>query len=712
MVMLPRRRTASVRLCAVLILGLFAGTIGASGMAKAEIPHENYDLANPNLDTVINLLNTSIRASEGALEDFYNQSMASADEYLAMVDGILAPANQVLSKIENVAGSYEDLSDLLPPFLHLRSQMGSFSDLETDLMDARTLLTSLKDLDNMSDAKLVEALKIVSTIFSLTERMNSTIDVMLVSAGTITGMVVSEKTPFAPNSLRPLIEKLRDMLNQTIAEIEPIIHNDVPWGPERSFLLLWVENTTVYLGERIVGGGYLYYNGSFRANHLVHVLWDGKEIIGTTTRQNGTYSFAIRLEINASFLGQHTMTATAVTPYTQLYSDNITITVLLVPTVLTFELDRDDMNINETTRATIALEDVHGQAIPGAECLIEVSGRSHATTTDANGRSALSFTGAQLGFGLHSFTATYSGVLPYASSAAGPLSLEISVPTHLELELFADRFMPGYKILGSGKLLANLSQPLAHQKIALFVDDTLVMNVTTDAQAEFAIYLPSTNLSAGTHTLRAAFMEHGTIWRYCDASVVFAMTKLRQGGYPFFPFFPGWNMGPDETIPYLFFGPYAYYFWLLMLAVLAMMVKTLQARKARVAAPKRDTVAIPIAEGASGGALAAGVSPTDAYNDWPTYEGPRDPNGRIVWLYNLLLEFLQRKRRVTITEDMTHWEVARLLRTLGYPKESVERVTVLFERAFYSGAALTDVDSVRMSVEIDGIRTGGVETAQ
>jgi hypothetical protein len=250
-------------------------------------------------------------------------------------------------------------------------------------------------------------------------------------------------------------------------------------------------------------------------------------------------------------------------------------------------------------------------------------------------------------------------------------------------------------------------------RIALFIDEHLIVNVSTDSSGQFVISIESTDLVAGSHTLRAAFLEHGVIWRYCDADVNFVITKLSRAKYPFFPFFPGWHTGPPTQVVYLFFGPYAYYVWLLMLVVLAIIVKTIQTRKARASAPKDLVVATPLSEPEVAFAAASAVEQADEVVDWTaSSESPRDPNARIVWLYNMLLEFLRRKRKVTITDDMTHWEVARLLRSLGYPKDSVERVTILFERAFYSGSALSDVDSVGMSVAMDRVRAGGVPDAR
>lgn len=705
---LQHRSVKTAGALVALFLLLTVSTIPAT--SKAEIPHENYDIANPDLATVVNLLNTSIRASEETLKEFYNRTMDEADAHLQMVDSILVPARQVLSKIEYVAGSYQNLNALLPPFLDLRTGMESFSVMERSMLDARARLLSLRDLGNLSDEDLVAALDTIRTVNALISGMNRTIDEMLLSAQEINGLVVEGTTPFVPNSLIPLIEKLRDMLGAVLEEIEPIIHNDIPWGPDRAFLVLWVEETSLYLGDRIVGGGYLFYNGSFRGHHLIHILWDGGEITSTATNANGTYEFTMRLSLNVALLGNHTLMSTAMTSNGTLSSDEIGIEVLLMPTTLSLDIDKPEISINETVTAKLTLIDVRGDPIPDATCTLDYAGESSSATTDAKGQITRSYKGDELGFGIHEFEASYPAELPYLSSYAGPVNVTVSIPTRIELELFSERFVPGYYIVGKGGLRANASQTLPAQTLAIYIDDRFILNTTTDSVGEFALSVSSTDLAGGAHTIRIAFDRHGVVWRYSEVEQTFLITKMRKGDYPFFPFFPGWDKMPPDQIVYLFFGPYAYYVWLLMLMVLVVAVKTVQMSKSRMAARKSSVIKL-IAE-PHPEASAVPIF-TDSMPDWTSVpEGPIDPNSRIVWLYNMLIEFLRRKRKITITDDMTHWEVARLLKKLGYPKESVERVTVLFERAFYSGSELTDVDSVGMSTAMDGIRRGGVSDAQ
>ena len=683
--------------------------------ASAEIPHENYDIANPDLETVINLLNASIRASENALMDFYNQSVPTANQNLDLVNRVLGPANQILGGIQDVAGSYQNLTYMLPPFVDLYNEMTRFSSMEVTFLQDRDGLVNASHLLNLSDAQRTAALQIIRSVKSLMNNMNSTIDQMLVSANNITTMRVNSRQPFMPNQLEPLILKLRDLLNIVMLQIEGVIHSGVPWGTDQAFLLLWIAGSQLYLGEDLVGGGYLYYNGSFHAAQPVHLFLDANNLLYLTTKSDGTFQFSYTIPVNASMLGHHTIVATASSPYVDLSSDVLGIVISLMPTTLAIEVDKTLMSIDDTVTASATLKDVYGRAIGGASVDWTVDSSQIGGVTDATGTFHRSWTAQELWFGSHSLSASYDGHLPYASSTSDTIVVTVNIPTKVELKLFSDQFAPGYYIVGNGTLSANQSQRMPHQQITIFLDDNVVLNVTTDSRGEFAFSIPSDGVPGGTHTLRAAFLHRDIIWRYSDAEVSFVLGKYHQGKYPFFPFFPGWHTGTNLEIPYVFFGPYAYYTWLFILLILGAIIKTLQIRKRRLEEASANPLAVaPLTDAVSAYAAAPEAAfSMEALEGRLPLEGPMDPNGQIIWYYHGLLDFLRKKRRVTIADSMTHWEVAKLLKTLGYPKEGVERITVLFEKAFYSGRVLSDDDAVSMSAAMSGlmISRGGAASA-
>ena len=678
---------------------------------SAELPHENFELVGSDLEMVIALLNSSIRASENALRQFYEEDVPEANQHLSMASGILTPANQILTEIEDLAESYENLSALLPPFLQLQGQMGEWSSKEESLLVMRDDIVTASQLANLTDEDLIAAIAAIRTVHSLIISMNSTIDNMLVSADAISALTVDADHVFVPNELRPLIEKLRELLQLILAEIEALIQDEIPWGldptgQERAFVLLWLADSQLYLGEPIIGGGYLYYNGSFRSSQSVHVLMNSSELMTVMTGLMGSFSFVQQVPINASWLGSHVLVATATTPFVNLTSDPASLSIVLIPSTIWIKADKTLLSIDETVTLSGTLVDVYGDPIQDGSCRLVMDSSTVNLTTSETGEFERSWTAQELWFGVHQVKAFYDPELPYAPSESNSVEITVSIPTVMTFRLFSEKFRPGYYIVGNGSLMANTSDPLAGQTVTIYIDGIMIQNVTTVEGGEFAIAILVGELERGTHTIRAAFQFRDSMWRYSEAEETFIITSLKPTKYPFFPFFPGWEGGPLDRFPYLFFGENAYYTWLFVLIVIAILVKAVQVRRVQKRLSKEQTV---LSEGSSidvfeediiTEALAAGEKMFDSLLS----HSPADPNGRIIWYYNSLITFLTRKRRISITDSMTHWEVARLLKSLGFPGENVERVTVLFEQALYSGSVLNDLDSISMSVAMDALR--------
>src|SRR4030065_2650103 len=179
---------------------------------SAELPHENFELVGSDLEMVIALLNSSIRASENALRQFYEEDVPEANQHLSMASGILTPASQILTEIQGLAGSYENLSSLLPPFLQLQTNMGEWSSQEESLLLMRDDVVTASQLANLTDEDLIAAITAIKTVQSLIISMNRTIDDMLIPADEISALTVDAEQVFVPKDLRPLIEQLRQLL--------------------------------------------------------------------------------------------------------------------------------------------------------------------------------------------------------------------------------------------------------------------------------------------------------------------------------------------------------------------------------------------------------------------------------------------------------------------------------------------------------------------
>jgi hypothetical protein len=239
------------------------------------------------------------------------------------------------------------------------------------------------------------------------------------------------------------------------------------------------------------------------------------------------------------------------------------------------------------------------------------------------------------------------------------------------------------------------------QDITLSVDGIVVSNLTTGPNGEFSFSVSTESMPVGAHTIVAAFLHHESIWRYSQDEQSFTVYGQKIVKYPFWPIIPKWSFGPGDTIPYLFIGQYAYFFWLLVLLGAAIAIRVIQIKdKRKRIQPGRTEVLESLEKGAEAMPATAAEIAAMAMEVLSSADGPTNANERIVWYYHRLLAFLSARANIAIRTSMTHWEVARVLKILGFPVRPVDRATILFERALYSGALLSDDDAVMMSTAL------------
>jgi len=683
--------------------------MSSAGAAADEIPHENYDLVGSDLGVVIMMLNSSIRYSERALMCMYNQTMVLAEQNLSAVRNILVPAEDVLEEIEDLASSYDDLSALIPPFAELSGLMDGFADDEAALHEIRAELVDASKLLALTGDELIAALDAIKRFNELIAKMSGTIDDMLVTAQEITDLSVAGKTPFMDNGLIPLIEMLRDLLALLEDDLSRIVDQDLPLEDSEPFLLLWISSPSYYLGDVIIGGGYLFFNGAFVSGYSVRIVFDGSLLTSAMTSAGGKFSFAYQIPLEGSWVGAHTLSADCTTPVGLLTSDVLSVRISLIPSVMTLTLSADAVAILESVTASVTLRDFRGNPIESSACRFTVDGDPLAFETALDGTASLTWQAVQLGYGAHSVRASYDGEAPYAPDISPTREVTVDIPTSLDLRLFSNDIRLGQYIVGNGTLYANSTDRLANQKVFLFLDDSLITNLTTDANGEFAFTIDSGNLSIGGHTLRAALLDRDIIYRYSQDEESFTIKWYEEGGYPFWPIIPGWGGIPGDLIPYLFIGRNAYFFWLLLLVFTGVTVRVMQMRKRAAVAAARDRSQElePIDSALRASGAIAGPS-EEPFELPPRSEGPANPNDRIVWYYQRFMAFMMKRDWPGLRASMTHREVARILKAWGYPHEPVEDATMLFERALYSGTRMTDEDTVHMSAAMTKlVRPGG-----
>ena len=413
--------------------------------------------------------------------------------------------------------------------------------------------------------------------------------------------------------------------------------------------------------------------------------------------QLGKFAFSYRMSVSEHWLGDHTAMAHAETPNGTLESPAIPFIVRLIPTTLALTVAPQVLAPAERVTITGRLVDVWGTPIPSGACNLTVDDETHSFVTDQAGAFRWSALGSEVGFGDHLANSSYHAEMPYLSSQSGIEGFTVNIPTSIELIVLNERVLLGNYLLGAGTLFANGSEPLDGQVVALSVDGRRTNNLTTGSAGTFAFSIDTSDIESGSHILKAEFLNRTVVFRYCSNSSTFTVYVRGTSGYPFWPIIPGWgDLGPMDSIPDLFFGRTGYIAWLVVIAMVVAVVKAAQRRNAAMALRK--------VEGEE--AMRTGLSKIPA-DEWEPGAAraeaklearpPDDPNAKVVWMYNNLLQFLAGKRRVTIMDNMTHWEIARFLKMIGYPTRAVERLTQLFEKAFYSGSEISEDEVERMS---------------
>ncbi|UCE80396.1 MAG: hypothetical protein JSV94_04330 [Methanobacteriota archaeon] len=707
----PSERSRSGLLpLALATLALVIATPLLSTSSTAEIPHENYDLVGSDIDLVIAMLNTSIRASEESLRALYEQDVEAAQTQINAAASLVDPAAAIIDEIEDVAASHDHLSLLIPPFSVLNDEMQYFLELEGRMLEIKNEIIAIATETEISDPDAIAVIDSIREINSVLSDMNGTIDDMLVWAERINSLTVADAHPFVPNELIELIERLRDLTTSMHEDIAELIEEGIPWQDDRLVLLLWVEDSELFLGETLRGGGYLLENGTFISGNDVNITINGFAVTTAVTNEEGAFSFSFMIPLNTSWVGSHEVYATARVSATAVTSDILLITVSFVPTKMVLRVSNSTISPSESLIVEALLLCESDEPLPGFECVLNVDGNESEFLTDEDGSSRWTYDGMDLGMGTHAFRAVFLGVLPYAPCESGEMMVTVDVPTYLTLNLFSDRLRASYSLVGDGTLMADASPPLAEQRITLSIDGVVVMNVSTNADGKFAFSIDIADIAAGTHTLTARFTAPDLYWRGSEDSKRFSIITPTYSDYPFFPWIPGWDVGGGfgEQIPYLFFGEYAYFTWLFIILVIGMVIKTLQVRKRR-----------PLMEVSAEGVLAEGEAPS-ALVPWRKATRPRDqipvwyvsPNEKIIWYYHNLVAYLKADSRIGIRDNMTHWEVATLMESLGYPVGDVSRIALLYEKAQYSGSDSSEDEVRQMNSSSDSIRSsGGVRPA-
>jgi hypothetical protein len=731
--------STATRLAAIVLVFVIA----ASSYASAEIPHENFNLVSSSIDVIVQMLNQTINATELALVSCIDQNPYDGERYLQLVDTILEPVGMLIIKIQEIGGIETNLTYLTPPFENLSEGGHDFVAKQSSFLfgiaDLRTLIgEDLTPIESYNARQQLTQLRMKVVL------MNDDLDDMDTAADEIANLTVLEEHPFDTTYLKELIDRLRMTLLEYLDMLGDILWN-IKWI--EPFITLGMDKDVYYLGEDARGFGFVYDGDKPLANADVYIDKDNTSFNFTkvVTDANGGYEFTWSIPRDPAALGNHSflarvwMNSSWYMPTSREY-----IRVEKIPTYVSISLDGKRFSPDQTVNATAKLVDYRGGPVvdynaslshivsifkgtpPPLEESVEFFLDDAATingTTTGFGTFTWPFSASTLEYGTHGIYAKFNGSPIYQPSKSGTASFDVNYQTDLRLNISDHRVKPGI-FVDITAWLDNASQPLSDRTVTVYFDDSVLITNKTGADGSVVYRLNTTNISTGTHVLRAYFASNEKMYTSAVSDDEFLMIYVdpTDTNNPPPPPPPDQNKNnwlPDWIPEWLRDWLYQNWLWVILLAIIIMMIvivliatDTLKnVRDANLRRKKRTEEAKALAlAGKSSEIFTLGATPAVSGTNGGFDYTMMPPRTAIVMLYNALLSHLSVDRKMTILPTMTARDIARMLTVKEFPAESVGQVTKVFERAKYSAENITKDDWNGFERAVEGVRgfTAGV----
>ena len=711
----------ATRLAAIVLVFVIA----ASPFASAEIPHENFNLVSSSIDVIVQMLNQTINATELALVACLDQNPFDGEQNLQLVDTILEPVGMLIVKIQETGGIETNLTYLTPPFENLSEGGHSFVAKQSSFLEGLASLRLLigKELTPIEAYNARQQLTDVSKIVTL---MSGDLDYMDESADEIANLTVKGGYPFDTTYLKELIDRLRMMLPDYLDMLGDIFWL-VRWIDP--FITLGMNKDVYYLGEEAMGIGFVYDGIKPLANATVYVDKDNASFNFTTvkTNANGMYRFVWSIPMDPAALGDHSflvrvwMNSSWYVP-----TSRQNITVEKIPTFISITLNAKRYSPDETVNATATLVDYRGRPVvdynasllhivsilrgtppPLQETVnffLDGNASMSGVTTGTGGTFTWSFSASTLGYGTHSIYATFAGSPTYQPYKSSTASFEVNHQTDLRLNLSAHKVKPG-TFVNITAWLDNASQPLSNRTVTVYFDDAVLIANKTGADGSVLYRLNTTNISTGTHVLRAYFSSTESKYTSAVSDDEFLVIYVDPTDTNNPPPPPPPDQNKNNWLPD--------WLWMvllgiviLMLAIVLVATDTLKnVRDANLRRKRRteEAKALGLA-GKSSEIFTIGAAPAVSGTNGGLDYTMMPPRTAIVMLYTALLSHLSVDRKMAILPTMTARDIARMLTVKEFPADSVGQVTKVFERAKYSAENITKDDWSGFERAVEGVR--------
>lgn len=701
---------------------LLALAIISSPAAADTIPHERFDQAELDLAVLMLLLNESLRLSTESVLSCVADDSASALQYSDMLGTSLAAPSEIVQELSEDIESYEFLVTFIPPFQNLSADD---SVLTADYNGFLTNLTELREIasdDPMPVDLYDRALYLMSVVNNYISLLYHDLDTLEADAGDIDALPeIPEQGELDSAPLVEAIRLLRDKLTTVEMELEAIALRVLDPTPR---LVLTVNRGTLYLGDTLILSGYLFYHGGFVPHTVITVTKDGDIYTVVDTGDSGRFAREFWIPVNASYLGLYVFQAHAEFDSETLYSDEVNVTVLKVPTRISFA-PLPSYELGKTILVNGTLTDLRGSPMPEQDLTVTLDVIEYMFETDGSGMFTATIVTAGLEHGAHTVSAAYDGNSTHSSSVSGPYTITLKFPAVLTLELSLSSLKAGETLVAAGAFSNLTGEHIANASVRVVIDYQLYGVAVTNSTGMFNLTIDTDDLGTGTH---AVFAEHngtGTVWFYTRSPErTFTVLTENDQGY-----FPGVIGGSEDVVDRIrklledvFLGEYAILAWAILIVLLALAY--LAYRRLRAKSEKRrqqekelmrslvyepTIVRSTVRPLAAAGPISRMLSETTLWKLIDSLLGSMPPREAIVHGYGRFLGFLKAERDISIEPSLTHVEIQGELVFMGYPKDNMSRITDIYERAMYTAKEVSIQDALGFADALAVLETFGKE---
>ena len=487
---------------------------------------------------------------------------------------------------------------------------------------------------------------------SLTQRLSDTLQDIETNLGAFT-------EGFSVDILRGLVADAQKMVVRYDGYITTLL---TMVESEKSFLSMYIEDTTVYLGENAYVYGVFLAQRQFVVNQSIDVLWDGQKINTTVTRAAGVFNSAIPMVLTTA-PGTHTITVSTVYNHTEIFSGNVTVTVLKIPTRITLVVPKTHYYLNESIQFSGKLMDYKDRGL-SAPIVLRFAGENISLHSDDQGNFSYQFT-QKLAFGRSAAYADFAPENIYLACVSLKIEISIDTPTVLTFAVSKTNLSTGDEIQCTGRLTSKVDgSPLEYKTIGVFINSNKIGFAMTDTTGYYRFIYGTQTLNEGSiHQMYAMFNSNDTQWRSSISEKITIKVVL--------------------GLPVLNIA-------VAVIVALSMSLVLFWFRRKHTPAPtKKGSLSSP----SPSVQLFQEVTKTpmniqEFFTDTST-KGKDAFKTAVISRYQSLLTFLSTQGMVLLPSH-THLDIRKTMLSEGFPSTETEIVTETFERALYSPYPLSE----------------------